>query len=72
MVYKSVYHFLVWDKIKSGKTVFCLDKECKVIHVINKMSVEEALSLLNTAERDAARFEFWLALEEETSTSEGT
>jgi hypothetical protein len=59
MSYKSVYRFLVLDEIKRGKTVYCLDRELKVVHTVNDMSVEAAMALLNIADEDSVRFEFW-------------
>lgn len=69
MLYKSVYRFLVLDEIKKGKTVYCLDREFKVVHTINDMSVEAAMALLHIADEDVPRFEFWEEVKEESKNA---
>jgi hypothetical protein len=69
MSYKSVYRFLVFDEIKRGETVYCLDKEMKTVHNINDMSVEAAIALLNIADVDSVRFEFWEDVKEESKNA---
>lgn len=60
---KDIYAFDVFEAIKSGETVYAINKAYPAdgVMVINEMPVEHAVYLMN---RDAAMF--WIVVEEET------
>ena len=58
-MYKDVYRFLLFDEIKNGKTVYCLDRKMKDVVTINNVSVANALRIIKEAEEEPQRFEFW-------------
>lgn len=58
-MYKEVHRFLVFDEIKKGKTVYCLDRQMKDVITINNVSVANALRIIKEAEEEPQRFEFW-------------
>ena len=59
MRFKEVYHFMVWDEIKNGNTVYGLDREKKKVFICNDVCVESFIATLKEAEGDTNRFEFW-------------
>lgn len=59
MNYKTIYHFMVEDEVAKGKTVYCLDREDKLVFSVNDLSYENALGLLRDAKEDD-RYEFWV------------
>lgn len=68
--YESIYSFYILDKIKEGKTVYCLDRELKICGVINNFTVEDFNTILRQAEEEPTRFDFWIEIEEETKEIE--
>lgn len=65
MKFRDIYSFLAIEEIKDGKTVFVLDKEMKTVEAVNDMTVDEAVSLIQSADNFPGRFEFWVEEEEE-------
>lgn len=59
MKFKEIYYFSVLDEIEDGKTVYCLDKELKVVKAINEVTVAEALKIIDLAKKESGRFAFW-------------
>lgn len=57
--YYSVSPFFVFDEIKKGKTVYCLDKKERLIMTVNTLRAEFAASLIVEAENNSNRFVFW-------------
>ena len=58
-MYKEVHRFLVFDEIKKGKTVYCLDRQTKLVHTVNDLSADDMALILNEADGAPHRFEFW-------------
>ena len=65
MKYKNIYNFEVFMYITDGKTVCALDRAEKTTYVVNEMTVCDAMSLINNADKDEDRFAFWVEEEEE-------
>ncbi len=59
MKYTTVYHFLVLDEIKCGKTIYALDRYLREIIFINSLTVDKVIAVLNSADEDPNRYEFW-------------
>ena len=67
MKYNSIYAYWVMDEIKNDKSVYVLDRKTKTVAVVNEMTVDRAIAVLNSAEEDSKRYEFWC---EETEENE--
>ena len=59
MKYTSVYHFMVLDELKRGKTIYALDRYLREVIFINSLTVDRAIAVLNSADEDPKRYEFW-------------
>ena len=76
MEYRTLWEFQVQDAVQKGKTVFCTDRQNRMVYEINDMPWSAAIKLLadSKAESDeahcgsATRYEFWY--EEETQEVE--
>ncbi len=64
MRFKEVYHFLVWDEITNGNTVYGLDKAEKKVFVCNDVSVESFVRILEETGGNNNRYEFWMEIKE--------
>lgn len=64
MKYDIFSSYWVIDRIKSGKRVLVLDRKAKSIDVVNDMTVDKMLAVLNSAKEDSDRYEFWTEEEE--------
>ena len=65
MKYRTFYAYWVMDEVKSGNVVYALDRELKQVFIINEMTVDSATAVLNGAEADSKRYEFWVEETEE-------
>lgn len=65
MKYKSVYSFWLFDEIKSGNRVYALDKKLKKIVLVNDLTAEQLVAVMNSAEAEPTRYEFWYESEVE-------
>ena len=65
MKYKSVYSIWLFDEIKSGKRVYALDKKLKKIVLVNDLTAEQLVAVMNSAEAEPTRYEFWYEESEE-------
>ena len=59
MKFKTIYSFGVFDEIKKGEKVYCLDKATRAVSIINDMTVETALNI-----DDSSRYEIWKEVKE--------
>ena len=67
MKYRTLYAYWVFDEIKAGKTVYVLDRELREVLFVNSMTVDRMVAVLNSAEENSARYDFWV---EETEENE--
>ena len=67
MKYRDFYAFWAIDEVKKGNTVYVLDRQTKTVEVLNEMTVDKAMAVINSAEEDSKRYEFWV---EETEENE--
>lgn len=65
MRYRSVSSYWVFDEIKSGKTIYVLDRKTLVVCSVNGLSVNELIEVMANAEKESSRYEFWYEEEEE-------
>lgn len=65
MNYRDIYAFWVIDEVKKGKTVYVLDMQEKTVGIINNMTVDKAIAVLNSAEENSNRYVFWVEETEE-------
>lgn len=70
MTYKTIYHFLVLDEIKEGKSVYCLDRKAREVHCVNELTVNDTVAMLNADSTEPDRFEYWVE-EKNEETEEG-
>jgi hypothetical protein len=64
MKYRDFFAYWVMDEVKNGNTVYVLDRQTKTVEVVNEMTVDKAMAVINSAEADAKRYEFWCEEEE--------
>lgn len=63
--YKDIYEFRVLDEIKAGAKVYCIDKYNREITSVEGLHLDEFFYLLDKAEQEAGRFEFYKIVESE-------
>ena len=59
MKYKSVSAYWTIDEAKKGNVVYVLDKKTKQVLNLNELMLDTAISVINAADKDPNRFEFW-------------
>lgn len=69
MNFKSVYAYWLFDEIKSGKKVYALDRKLRKVSLVNELTIDQLVAVMNSAEEEASRYEFWY---EETKIIETT
>lgn len=68
MNYNSVYAYWLFEEVKSGKKVYALDRKFKKVSLVNDLTVDQLLAVMNSAEAEPSRYEFWY--EEEVKVTE--
>lgn len=63
MEYKKVYEFEIFDEIKEGNTVYCLDKAAKEVFVVNEITVDDCVSIIKAEKTEPDRFYIWKEVE---------
>ena len=66
MKYKKIYSHWVIDDIQDGKKVFCLDRKFLRVVLINDLTVDQMVAMLQSALEESDRYEFWYEEPEET------
>lgn len=59
MNYKSVYSCWLFDDVKSGKKVYALDRKLKRVSLVNDLTVDQLVAVINSDEAEPSRYEFW-------------
>lgn len=59
MKYRSVSSYWLFDEIKNGKMVFALDRKFKKVVLVNDMTADQLVAVMNSAEAEPSRYEFW-------------
>ena len=72
MKYRSVYHSWIFDEVKDGRNIYALDKKLKKIVLVNNLTVNQLVELMNSASAETTRYEFWREEAEETDVPEAT
>ena len=70
MVYKVIYSFEVFDKIKEGKNVGLTDRKKGVVRSVSDMTVSELAEVLMDFDKTKGRYEFWIEEEQEETENE--
>lgn len=70
MKYRTFSAYWVFDEIKAGKTVCVLDRKLREVFFVNSMTVDRMIAVLNSAEENSDRYEFWTEEEEENKNVE--
>ena len=65
MEYKILYAFEVMNKVRNGEQVSMVDREEEELWNVNSLTLEEFAEILNTAENEPNRYEFWIRKETE-------
>lgn len=65
MKYKSVSSYWLFDEIKNGKIVFALDRGLKKVSLVNDLTADILVAVMNSAEAEPTRYEFWYEETEE-------
>ena len=67
MKFVSIYSFMVFDEIKNGKAVYALDRKLRRVVLVNNITIEELVAVINSDKEESTRYEFWY---EETEAKE--
>lgn len=59
MNYKSVYSCWLFDEVKSGKKVYALDRKFKKVSLVNDLTIDQLVAVINSDEAETSRYEFW-------------
>ena len=59
MKYLSVYYYWLFDEVKSGKKVYALDRKLRKVSVVNDLTIDQLVAVMNSAEEESTRYEFW-------------
>ena len=59
MKFVSVYSFMAFDEVKSGKKVYALDRKLKRVVLVNSLTIEELVAVVNSDKEEPTRYEFW-------------
>lgn len=70
MKFKEVSSYWLFDEVKSGKRVYALDRKLRKISVVNDLSVDLLVAVMNSAHEEHSRYEFWYEEAEETDVTE--
>lgn len=65
MKYREIYEFNVFDEIKRGTTVYCIDKLSKEVFNVNIMDMNAYCGLIKMVDDEMGRFEFYSMTESE-------
>jgi sortase (surface protein transpeptidase) len=60
MRYNNIYSWRVIDEVKRGESVYVLDKKEKEVYAVNDITLGFALRIIEEAEKDMSRFDFWM------------
>jgi sortase (surface protein transpeptidase) len=60
MRYNNIYSWRVIDEVKRGESVYVLDKKEKKVYAVNDITLGFALRIIEEAEKDMSRFDFWM------------
>lgn len=69
MKYRTFTAYWVFDEIKAGKTVYVLDRELREVFSANSVTVDRMIAVLNSAETNSNRYEFWAEETEENKNA---
>jgi hypothetical protein len=67
MEYKRTYSCWLYDEIKSGKKIFCLDRKFLRVVLVNDLTVDRLAALINSDNEEPTRYEFWYEEAEEAT-----
>lgn len=65
MKYISVSSYWLFDEIKNGKIVFALDRGLKKVSLVNDLTADMLVAVMNSADKEPTRYEFWYEVTEE-------
>ena len=66
MIYRDIYSWWLFDEIKTGKTVYALDRRLNVVYSVNSRTVDELVAIMKSADEEPHRYVFWCEETEET------
>lgn len=70
MKFKEISSYWLFDEVKSGKRIYALDRKLRKISVVNDLSVDLLVAVMNSADEECSRYEFWYEEAEETDVTE--
>ena len=59
MKYINVYSCWLFDEVKKGKKVYALDRKLKKIVLINELTIDQLVAVMNSDDEESTRYEFW-------------
>lgn len=69
MKYRDIYACWVLTEVENGVVVSVLDRELRTVKTVNEMTVDRAVAVIKSAEKNRDRYVFW-AVEEEENENE--
>lgn len=69
MKYKSIYSHWIFDDVQDGKKVYALDRKLKKVVLVNDLTIDQVVAVINSDKEEPNRYEFWY---EETEVTEAT
>lgn len=72
MKFINAYSHWLFEDVKNGKVVYALDRKLKKIVVVNELTVDRLVAVMNSAEAEPNRYEFWYEEAEESDVTEET
>ena len=61
--YEVIFPFEVIEKVRKGEQVNVVDREKEELWNVNSLTLDEFAEILNAAENNVLRFEFWIRKE---------
>lgn len=59
MKFKNVSSYWLFDEVKSGKRVYALDRKLRKVSVVNDLTIDQLVAVMNSSEEESTRYEFW-------------
>lgn len=59
MKFINVSSYWLFDEVKKGKKVYALDRKLKKVVLVNDLTIDQLVAVMNSADEEHTRYEFW-------------
>lgn len=59
MKFKEISSYWLFDEVKSGKRVYALDRKLRKVSVVNDLTIDQLVAVMNSADEEYTRYDFW-------------